>query len=555
MKLLNQRVKNIMEDCKVKAKEAGLSFGEESTDETLEYLVTNRDMIELSPKVMIPTLYDYWVHDLEVIKGEGKYKVFPSNPYETVINTRPAISFYNDNNTDWLNVMIFYHVIAHVDFFRNNTFFKKTWDYDFTNKALADKRLIANLRLEKGRWVDYVIEFSRGMDNLVGFYEDLNSANYKGSRISKKVDFYFDVFLQKVEKVNLSKYLEEIDRYNSILNKPEQIREGMFFADIKQKYPEFQSLYEKEKKKNNKKKDVMQFISDNSPFLNAEHNKWMKLVLNVVRDTSLYFQPQIRTKITNEGWASYWHDKLFRQDERLKGHESAFSKVNSGVMSLSRVGLNPYAIGWRLLLYAEDLMDKGKLSYDFELIKDRDKRKDYDQKTGKGRDFLFKIREEFNDFSLINYFVDQDFVDKHNLFVVGKRLDPFRGVWQYYVKSRKAEDYKKMLIDSLYHPPYVTVDEGETKDGELYLNHHFEGKQLIQDFIPMTLLGIEQLWGGPVKLETSVIDGVESEDMKRMAVKRALSNKGINNYSEEKFKFKRIVYTMKNKSLTKRIIG
>ena len=37
----------------------------------------------------------------------------------------------------------------------------------------------------------------------------------------------------------------------------------------------------------------------------------MKQVVQIVRDTSLYFQPQIRTKIMNEGWASYWHETLF----------------------------------------------------------------------------------------------------------------------------------------------------------------------------------------------------------------------------------------------------
>jgi hypothetical protein len=89
---------------------------------------------------MIPTLYDYWVHDVEVLKEKGKYELYPGNPYETVINTRPAISFYNDNNPDWLNVMIFYHVIGHIDFFQNNLYFRHTWDYDFNGEALSDKR-------------------------------------------------------------------------------------------------------------------------------------------------------------------------------------------------------------------------------------------------------------------------------------------------------------------------------------------------------------------------------------------------------------------------------
>ena len=106
MNIIDQRTKGIMEKCKIKAKEAGLSF----RDESLEYIVTNRDLLDLSPKNMIPTLYDYWVQDIKILQERKIYELYPNNPYETVINTRPAISFYNDNNPDWLNVMIFYSV-------------------------------------------------------------------------------------------------------------------------------------------------------------------------------------------------------------------------------------------------------------------------------------------------------------------------------------------------------------------------------------------------------------------------------------------------------------
>src|SRR5690349_1005577 len=68
MELISQHAKMIMEGCKERARDAGLRF----QDETLEYIVTNRDMLELSPKAMIPTLYDYWVHDVEVLKGLRK---------------------------------------------------------------------------------------------------------------------------------------------------------------------------------------------------------------------------------------------------------------------------------------------------------------------------------------------------------------------------------------------------------------------------------------------------------------------------------------------------
>ena len=189
MELIDQHTKGIMEGCKEKAREMGLSF----EDGSLEYIVTNRDLLELTPKLMIPTLYDYWVHDVEVLKEKGRYELYPSNPYETVINTRPAISFYNDNNPDWLNVMIFYHVLAHIDFFQNNLFFSHTWDYDFAGQALSDKRIISRLRSEKGRWVDYIIEFTRGIDNLVGYYEEMSALSRPVSKENTAVlDFYFD---------------------------------------------------------------------------------------------------------------------------------------------------------------------------------------------------------------------------------------------------------------------------------------------------------------------------------------------------------------------------
>ena len=206
MELIDQHTKRIMEGCKERAREAGLRFH----DETLEYIVTNRDLLELSPKNMIPSLYDYWVHDVEVLREKGRYDLYPNNPYETVINTSPAISFYNDNNPDWLNVMIFYHVLAHIDFFQNNMFFEHTWDRDFAGQALSDKSTIAMLRSEKGRWLDYVIEFSRSMDNLVGFYGEMfDSSRPSEMKTSMRLDFYFDVFLQTIRNVSLTEYLKE----------------------------------------------------------------------------------------------------------------------------------------------------------------------------------------------------------------------------------------------------------------------------------------------------------------------------------------------------------
>ncbi len=521
-------------------------------DETLEYIVTNRDLLEISPKMMIPTLYDYWVHDVEVLREKGKYELYPGNPYETVINTHPAISFYNDNNPDWLNVMIFYHVLAHIDFFQNNLYFCHTFDYDFTGQALSDKRLIARLRSEKGRWVDYVIEFTRGIDNLVGYHNELSRLNrYPVFGRPKRLDFYFDVFLQSVLNVKIHEYIKELERYNQCMGESKDLGEKTFFAEVLRQHPEFEAIFKKSLgKKTSQRTDVIQYLIEHSEFLNNEKNHWMQAVMQVVRNTSLFFQPQIRTKIMNEGWASYWHETLFLQDERIKGHEVDFARVNASVTALPRVGLNPYALGGRLFYYIEEMADKGKFTYEFQRLLDADHRERYDNHTGQGKEFIFKVRENFCDSMFVGTFLDQDFVTRNNLFVAGKRLNKSRMVWEYYIKSRDARDFRQMIEDSLYHPPHIEVDPEKSVDHTIYLTHHFEEKPLVKEFIANTMMGIEYLWGGPVQLETSEVVSVSPATPKNAStVPAALKQKTT---EEWEIKWERVVYTMKDRKLSKK---
>lgn len=550
MEIIDQHAKNIMEGCKKRARDAGLTF----EDESLEYIVTNRDLLELSPKVMIPTLYDYWVHDVEVLKGRGKYELYPGNPYETVINTRPAISYYNDNNPDWLNVMIFYHVLGHIDFFQNNLFFRHTWDYDFTGQALSDKRMIAKLRSEKGRVVDYVIEFARGIDNLVAYHEELAALHRPAAAIqTDRVDFYFDIFLQRHKKASISEYIQQIDRFNQCLRDYGDMGEDAFFTDVDKEHPEFSALFQKHREQRTEApKDLLQYLMAHSPFLNREENQWMKTVMQVIRNTSLFFQPQIRTKIMNEGWASFWHETLFMQDDRIEGHEVDFARVNAAVTSMPRVGLNPYALGMRMFYSIEEMGDRGVYSFDFRRIQDARERNAYDRETETGRSLIFAVRENLCDFTFINNFVDQDFVDRYRLFVAGKRLNRERMVYEYFVQSRKAEAYRQMLFDSLYHPPHVSVDRKRTDADGLYLVHRFEGKPLVQDFIANTLMGVEYLWGGPVKLETSEV--VRAPTLQGVYATGVTPVTASDEPDAGDIQWQRVLYTMENRKLSRRIL-
>jgi stage V sporulation protein R len=254
----------------------------------------------------------------------------------------------------------------------------------------------------------------------------------------------------------------------------------------------------------------------------------------------------------NEGWASYWHETLFLQDDRINGHEVDFARVNAAVTSLPRVGLNPYALGMRLFFAIEETADKGRYAYEFERLLDERERKDYNRNTDRGREFIFHVRQNFCDAMFISTFLDQDFMTRHSLFVAGKRLNKERMVWEYYIKSRKLADYKKMLYDSLYHPPFITVDTEKMKDGKLYLVHHFEGKPLLKEFIANTMMGIEYLWGNAVQLETYEV--VSTAKPQTTPWVKGLLGPGHDEKQEPEISWRRVLYTMENRKLIKKEI-
>jgi stage V sporulation protein R len=561
MRSLNPEMKEVMRECKERAKTVGLQIKGGS----LEYIVTNQDMLELRPKMMIPTLYDYWAQDVDVVRNKWMYDVYPRNPYETVINTRPVLSFYNQDNADWLNAMLFYHVLGHIDFFQNNLYFRNTWYDDFCGQALADKRLINKIREKLGvekRWVDYVIEFSLSIDNLVGYYRELEEIDKKElpelfGQVSKKANFYFGEFLrQRYQEgvIDMKFYYDEVERYN-------RQGEAAFFEDnfFRAKFPEFHEVLKqnREKKKKTKPKDLLQYLMENSEFLNKEKNKWMKSVIDVIRRTSLHFQPQIRTHGCNEGWASLWHERLFITDRRIDKHRVDWAYINSLVLRDIRIGFNPYALYKHLYEFIEEMARCGKLSRRYQLIRDIEARKRFNENRGEdyAKEVLFEARRRFDDYQLINFLTDddfQDFMDRYKLFLVGTRLPDdleklLRGVAEVYIKSKKAKDYRQFLNKILYHPPHILIEEEKApKPGELYLNHVYEGRSLVTKYVPSVLIGLEFLNGKPVHFETTEYE-YEAEEEKDM---RAAFFRRI----KPKHKRVRVLYTCKNREVERKVL-
>ncbi len=196
----------------------------------------------------------------------------------------------------------------------------------------------------------------------------------------------------------------------------------------------------------------------------------------------------------------------------------------------------------------EENGDRGKYSAEFREVAGVEEREHFDARTGKGLDWVFKVRQTLCDFTFFKNFVDQDFVSGNKLFVAGKRLNPSKDVWEYYVKSRRAEDYRQMLLDHLYHPPHIEIDREKGQNHTLYLVHSFEGWPLVKEFIAGTMMGIEFLWGGPVQLETSEPEGASPSP--GQDADAGLSTGAREEGPKAPVKWRRVLYTMENRKLS-----
>jgi stage V sporulation protein R len=74
----------------------------------------------------------------------------------------------------------------------------------------------------------------------------------------------------------------------------------------------------------------------------------------------------------------------------------------------------------------------------------------------------------------------------------------------------------------------------------------------VKDYIPNTMLGIEYLWGGPVKLETSEVAAAQAPPSYGVYTVGGPPAKEMPEAPE--IKWQRVLYTMEKRRLTRRIL-
>lgn len=388
---------------------------------------------------LIPGRMSHWSYGKAYHAMKTRYDYGLNKLYEMVINSDPAYAFLLDSNSDLENTFVRAHVMGHVDFFHHNQCFHHT---------VPDMIEVVSRHAERVR--QYEFEVGR-----------------------EQVERFLDAVLALEEHVSPpGPVVPPRTRTESAAPRrtPARRDDWAIPTDSVRRVPEVKAGTEEAD-------DLLLFLMRESRHL----EDWQRDIIGMVRDEMLYFWPQVRTKIMNEGWASYWHVALMRELSLSDDDYVDFARLHSQVTSPMMYQVNPYALGYAIYC---------------------------DLEAREGKDAIFLARTVDDDVSFIRNYLTEEIVESLNLMVYGAEQETV------ILKSRSAEMVREQLVRELVHGgiPVIHVDDGDfNQRGELYLIHRHEGIDLDIPFAERALHYVQQLWGRPVHLETRA-------DQKRMII-------------------------------------
>jgi stage V sporulation protein R len=418
----------------------------------MRYEICPSDIIYTFGAYGMPTRFSHWSFGKTFHRMKMQYDLGLSKIYELVINSNPCYAFLLDGNSLVQNKLIVAHVLAHCDFFKNNARFSRS-NRNMVESMSAAAERISRYEIEYG--ADQVERF---LDAVMAIQEHVDPVLHKPYGMDKNRAMEW----RRRDNKERSQQPRHPSGYDDLWDLDENTDSGTK-ADDRDSRKSFPPQPEK---------DIIWFVQEFSPVL----EDWQRDILSMLREEMLYFWPQIETKIMNEGWATFWHQRIMRELSLTSEETIEYARLNSSVVQPSRHSLNPYYLGLKM----------------FEDIEKRF-----------GRERIFDVREMDSDPSFIRNYLTKELTDDLDLYVFEKKGPE----WQ--ITDKTWETIRDQLVFSRVNGgfPYLEVTDGDwQRTGELYVTHRFEGIELDLKYIERTLPYLVQLWGKPVHLETMVED-------------------------------------------------
>ena len=321
----------------------------------------------------MPTRFSHWSFGKQFFRMKLQYDLGLSKIYELVINSDPCYAFLLDTNSLIQNKLIVAHVLAHCDFFKNNIRFSNT-KRDMVESMSATAERVKAYEHKYGKE-----EVETFLDAVLAIQEHIDP-----SLMRPKLAWSIDDLEEEVEKKKVSQY------------------DDLWNLDDRNKKRERSNVRKKKKIPPQPEKDLLLFIEEYS----RELEDWQRDILTMMREEMLYFWPQLETKIMNEGWASYWHQRILREMDLTSDEAIEFAKLNAGVVQPSKTSINPYYLGIKMF---EDIEER--YNNPTEEMKRRG------VKPGSGRDKIFEVREIEWDVSFLRNYLNKDLVMREDMYL------------------------------------------------------------------------------------------------------------------------------------------
>ncbi|MGO8671310.1 MAG: SpoVR family protein [Capsulimonadaceae bacterium] len=418
----------------------------------------------------LPARFSHWTFGRDYHRQKTSYEYGMSKIYEIVFNTDPCQAFLVEDNSMLSHKFVVAHVLGHCHFFKHNSYFQHT-----------NRRMVEEMRLHADRIHAYEQEF--GWREVEKFLDTVMT-------IEEHFDPSTPVFKRKTPEQH------EADRQRAG-QAPDTEYDDIWNIGGRSERPKPHPRKFPEEPE----KDLLRFLVE----YGREMTEWQRDILEIVREEMLYFLPQMRTKIMNEGFASFWHEKILETIPITSEEHWEFRRLHSSVLSPSgsRVQINPYYVGFQILKDIERRWD-GIVEPGDEEEKDWMGRP-IQRPQGMGRAKLFQVCEEDNDVTFLRKYLTDPLVKKLDLYTYKQQEVDGQKVWV--VQDTDWRRVRDTIVDSMtnFGQPILTVEDGDYKRrGELYLKHAYDGKELDADYTHRVLKNIQQLWGRPVNIETVV---------------------------------------------------
>ncbi|MDN4593377.1 SpoVR family protein [Polycladomyces subterraneus] len=423
----------------------------------MRYEICPADIIYTFGAYGMPTRFSHWSFGKSFHRMKLQYDFNLSRIYELVINSNPCYAFLLKGNSLIQNKLIVAHVLAHCDFFKNNVRFANT-SRDMVESMAASAERIRSYELQYGK-----AEVEAFLDHVLAIQEHIDPTLIRPPR-------------RKPE-----------DGDETSRRQPSTPYDDLWLLDEKEKEKTASGVSSRKKLTPKKEKDLLLFIMNHSRIL----EDWQQDILTILREEMLYFWPQLETKIMNEGWASYWHIRIMRELDLNEEETIEFAKLNASVIQPSKTSLNPYYLGLKIFEDIERRWDNPT----------EEERERYGRVPGKGREKLFEVRELDSDISFIRNYLTKELVEELDLYVFQRTGNEWK------ITDKSWENVRDELVASRVNGgfPYILVKDGDyLQNGELYLEHVYEGTELDVKYLEKTLPHVYHLWGRTVHLETVI---------------------------------------------------